>query len=538
MMGLGTTARGPAPSLRHLLAGIVAAPEDVAVSDVTLDSREVTPGALFLACRGHDHGPGPGSRHGVEFAAQAAERGARAVVYETPVAGETQALEAAARLVQRIRQRTGQDEDQFVVAVPDLRTHLGVIADRFFGQPSQSLQVVGVTGTNGKTTCAWLIAQALSLCGRPAAYIGTLGFGTAGALRPVTHTTSDVVSVHRQLASLRAAGAQAVAMEVSSHALDQGRVDEVRFDAAAFTNLTQDHLDYHGTLQAYGAAKARLFERATLHSRVINVDDAFGRELATAACGPGRLIVTRRLADAAIPGGAAGRGDAAHVTATQVRAVVDGFDLEVDSSWGRARLHLPLMGEFNVDNALTTMAVLLAAEVPLAQASAALGRCVAAPGRMQWVTASGAAAQATVIVDYAHTPDALAKALDAARAHCRGRLQVVFGCGGDRDTLKRPIMGAIAVAHADAVTLTDDNPRNEDPASIIRDILAGVTAGSHSVQVEHDRAVAIRDAIRAAAPQDVVLIAGKGHEDYQIYGTTRRAFSDEQVARGVLETRA
>ena len=225
------------------------------VTDVTLDSREVRPGRTVPRL------PRVTRQHGVEFAAQAAERGARAVLYETPAAGETRALEAAARLMQRVRQRAGQDEDQLVVAVPDLRAHLGLIADRFFGQPSQALQVIGVTGTNGKTTCAWLIAQALSLCGRPAAYIGTLGYGAAGALRPVAHTTSDVVSVHRQLANLRAAGARAVAMEVSSHALDQGRVDEVRFATAAFTNLTQDHLDYHGTLAAYGAAKARLFAR-------------------------------------------------------------------------------------------------------------------------------------------------------------------------------------------------------------------------------------------------------------------------------------
>ena len=524
----GTTIRGGTQVLRHLLAGIVDAPEDVAVSDVTLDSREVTPGALFLACRG--------SQHGVEFAAQASERGARAVVYETPVAGETRAQEAAGRLLQRIRQRAGQDNEQFVVAVPDLRSHLGVIADRFFGQPSQALHLVGVTGTNGKTTCAWLIAQALSLCGRPAAYIGTLGFGTTDALRPVLHTTSDVVSVHRQLAVLRAAGAQAVAMEVSSHALDQGRVDEVRFDAAAFTNLTQDHLDYHGTLQAYGTAKARLFERTTLHSRIINVDDAFGRELAAATGAPGRLVVTRRTSADAFRD--AGTDDAAHVTATQVRALGDGFDLTLESSWGQARLHVPLIGEFNVDNALTTMAVLLAADIPLAEAVAALGQCVAAPGRMQTITAAGSAAHATVIVDYAHSPDALAKALDAARAHSRGRVHVVFGCGGDRDALKRPIMGRIAMTRADAITVTDDNPRNEDPAAIVRDILTGITPGSASVRVEHDRATAIRDAIRAAAPHDVVLIAGKGHEDYQIHGATRRAFSDAQVARAVLEALA
>jgi UDP-N-acetylmuramoyl-L-alanyl-D-glutamate--2,6-diaminopimelate ligase len=513
-------------TLQQLLSGIVDAPADLMVSDVTLDSREVTPGALFLACRGHAQGSG---RHGVEYAAQAAERGARAVVYETPATGETRALEAAARLLQRIRQRAGQDEEQFVVAVPDLRQHLGVIADRFFGEPSQALHVVGVTGTNGKTTCAWLIAQALSLCGRPAAYIGTLGYGSAGALRPVTHTTADVVSVHRQLAAVRAGGAQAVAMEVSSHALDQGRVDEVRFAAAAFTNLTQDHLDYHGTLQAYAAAKARLFQRATLNARVLNIDDAFGRELAGASGAPGRLVVTGR---------ASAPTAAAHVMATEVRPLPDGFDLTLASSWGNGRLRVALLGAFNVDNVLTTLAVLLAAQVPLSEALAALGQCVAAPGRMQRVTGPATARHGSVIVDYAHTPDALQKALAAAREHCAGRLQLVFGCGGDRDRLKRPIMGRIAAAGADAVIVTDDNPRSEDPAAIVRDILSGITDETGRVRVEHDRAAAIRAAIAAATPRDLVLIAGKGHEEYQIYGTSRRLFSDQQVARSALEALA
>jgi UDP-N-acetylmuramoyl-L-alanyl-D-glutamate--2,6-diaminopimelate ligase len=525
-----STFRGGTRALRHLLSGIVDAPDDIMVTDVTLDSREVRPGALFLACRGRGHGNDQDSlRHGIEFAAQAAERGARAVIYETPDAGETRALAAAARLLQRVRQRAGQDEDQFVVAVPDLRVHLGSIADRFFGEPSQALHVVGVTGTNGKTTCAWLIAQALTLCGRPAAYIGTLGFGAIGALRPVTHTTSDVVSVHRQLALLRASGARAVAMEVSSHALDQGRVDEVRFEIAAFTNLTQDHLDYHGTLQAYGDAKARLFQRATLDARVINVDDAFGRELAGAAGAPGRLVVTGR---------ASAPGAAAHVMATQVQACADGFDLTLASSWGNARLRVALLGEFNVDNVLTALAVLLAAQVPLPEALAALGQCVAAPGRMQRVTGPASARHGAVIVDYAHTPDALEKALAAARRHCQGRMHVVFGCGGDRDRLKRPVMGRIAATCADLVTVTDDNPRSEDPAAIVRDILAGIPEPAANVRVEHDRAAAIRAAIVVAAPADVVLIAGKGHEDYQVYGTTRRLFSDEQVARSVLEALA
>ncbi len=527
MQTSGAATRG-VRNLQQLLSGIVAAPAGITVSDVTLDSRDVTPGALFLACRGHEKGTG---RHGVEFAAQASERGARAVIYETPRANETRALEAAARFLQRIRQRADQDEEQFVIAVPDLQAYLGTIADRFFGQPSRALQVVGVTGTNGKTTCAWLIAQALTLCGRPAAYIGTLGFGPTDALRPVAHTTSDVVSVHRQLAALRAAGAQAVAMEVSSHALDQRRVDEVRYGSAAFTNLTQEHLDYHGTLAAYGAAKARLFARATLEARIINIDDAFGRELAGIVGAPGRLVVTGR---------ASAPGAAAHVMATQVRAVTDGLDLTLDSSWGEARLQVALLGEFNVDNVLTTLAVLLAAQIPLAQALEALGRCVAAPGRMQRVAVAGAGAGAhgTVIVDYAHSPDALEKALSAARGHCRGQLHLVFGCGGDRDALKRPVMGRIAVAGADRVTVTDDNPRSEDPAAIVRDILAGATFAGRSRAGRTRSRGGHSWCDRAVGPWRSGADCRKGHEDYQLYGTVRRAFSDAQVARSALEARA
>ena len=481
-------------TLGNLLAGIVDAPHDITVSDVTLDSREVTPGALFLACRSAGRAPEQADRrlHGIEFAAQAAERGACAVVYETPAAGETRAQQAAARLLQRVRQRAGQDADQFVVAVPDLRRHLGLIADRFFGQPSQALHVMGVTGTNGKTTCAWLIAQALSLCGRPAAYIGTLGVGMPGALQPAAHTTADVISVHRQLAALRLAGARAVAMEVSSHALDQGRVDGVRFATAAFTNLTQDHLDYHGTLQAYGAAKARLFDRPTLDARIINVDDAFGRELAVEAAGCGRLVVTRRLAESDLRRDTATHGgDAAHVTAVHVQPLEDGLRSHAGFLGAMRGCACPCFGEFNVDNVLTTLAVLLTADVPLADAVAALGQCAAAPGRMQRIAPAGAAAHPTVIVDYAHTPDALAKALDAARVHCRGRLHVAFGCGGDRDALKWPVMGHIAATRADSVTVTDDNPRTEDAGRIVRDILGGVPAGCATVRVQHDRQRAV-----------------------------------------------
>jgi UDP-N-acetylmuramoyl-L-alanyl-D-glutamate--2,6-diaminopimelate ligase len=479
-----------------------AVPGDIVVNDLTLDSGSVTPGGLFLALKGRTH-------HGLKFAAQAVARGARAVLYEespdmvTPDFGP----------------------EVFVAAVPGLSQRASAIADRFFGAPSQALTVAGITGTNGKTTCAWLLAQALQYCGRPAAYMGTLGFGRPPAVTPTAHTTSDAVSVQRHLAALRSLGAECAAMEISSHALDQGRVAGVRFNTAAFTNLTRDHLDYHGTMEAYGAAKARLFAWPSLVNRVINVDDPFGARLASQST-PSRLIVTTQKGAAA--------QNAEYVRATRATPDTAGLVIGVESSWGPAELTVRLIGEFNVDNVLTVLAVLLAWDIPLPDAVRALEKCRAASGRMEMFGGRGLTPLA--IVDYAHTPDALSKALAAARLHCRGQLRVVFGCGGDRDAGKRPLMGRIAAELADELIVTDDNPRTEDPARIVADIVAGI-GGAAPVVVEHDRALAIRMALQRSVPDDVVLVAGKGHEDYQIYGTVRRPFVDQAIVTAALEGR-
>jgi len=497
-----TTARSR--PLAELTAGLLAAPAGLLVSDVTADSRAVTPGALFLACRGRTH-------HGVRFVSEALRRGARAVLYE-PDGADADGLPEPA-------------PGTFLAGLANLSEHAGVIADRFFGTPTAALTVAGITGTNGKTTCAWLLAQALEAAGKPAAYMGTLGFGRPPLLTPTVHTTPDAVSVQRQLAALRALGAECVSMEVSSHALDQGRVNGVRFNTAAFTNLTRDHLDYHGTMDVYGAAKARLFRFAGLAHRVINIDDLFGAALA-AEVSPAQLTVTTRAAQNAAPLGAA-----QFVRAVRVQPESTGLTIGVESSWGNAELAVRLMGEFNVDNSLTVLAVLLAWGVPLAGAARALARCRAASGRMEMFGGRGLTPLA--IVDYAHTPDALEKALHAARLHCRGQLRVVFGCGGDRDAGKRPLMGRIAAELADDLIVTDDNPRTEDPARIVADILAGV--GRHTpLVVEHDRALAIRLGLARSVPDDVVLIAGKGHEDYQILGTERRPFRDQAVVMDAL----
>lgn len=342
------------------------------------------------------------------------------------------------------------------------------------------------------------------------------------AVKPGTHTTPDSITVHRELAELQAAGVTHMGMEVSSHALDQQRVAGVRFDTAVFTNLTRDHLDYHGTFDAYGAAKARLFDWPGLKHAVINVDDAFGRELAVKYRGEGLIAYGRH--SSSLPS----RGR--YLFARNVSAGTHGIDIDIESSWGAATLHSRFVGAFNVDNALAVLGMLLGWDIPLDRAIGALEQCAAPPGRMETFTAPG---RPLAIVDYAHTPDALEKALIAARHHSAGRLLVVFGCGGDRDAGKRPLMGAIAERLADVVIVTDDNPRTEDGDAIVAGIVKGCAAPERLIIVR-DRATAIERAIRLADAADVVLIAGKGHEDYQIVGLEKRYFSDRDVVEAAL----
>jgi len=489
-------------ALTWLLDGIATLPaNDAQVDDLTLDSREVRTGSLFLALRGE-------RSHGLAFAAEAAARGASVVLWEP--AGDPGP--SAPQLDPRV----------FVAPVAGLKGLVGRIADRFFGWPSAHMRIIGITGTNGKTTCAYLLAQCLARLKCDAAYIGTLGWGRIGELHATTLTTPDVVSVHRQLAKLRALGVRDVAMEVSSHALDQGRVDGVRFHAAALTNLTRDHLDYHASMQAYGAAKARLFAFAELRQIIVNVGDAFGRELA--------LTLRGRASLTAVWVGEGGSGWIADrlLHAVLVELDVRGISLALDGTLGKMHVTTRLLGRFNAENALIVLGCLTALDVSLADAAAALADCTAPPGRMEVIEADGGG-RPLAVIDYAHTPDALAKALGALREHCRGALWCVFGCGGDRDPGKRPMMGAVADELADQIIVTDDNPRSEDPQSICRAIISGIKA--HGARVINDRGEAIATALGEAAPADVVLIAGKGHEDYQIYGDVRRRFSDRREAQ-------
>jgi UDP-N-acetylmuramoyl-L-alanyl-D-glutamate--2,6-diaminopimelate ligase len=508
-------------ALNQLLDGIAAVPaNEVRISDATLDSREVRDGSLFLALAG-------GREHGLKYAAEAAARGASAVLWEPHADAAPPAL----------------PEHVFAAPVPGLRFLAGRIADRLFGCPSSTLRIVGVTGTNGKTTTAYLLAQCLEKLGATAAYIGTIGVGRPAALDEPTHTTPDAISVHRILAQLRGAGVREVAMEVSSHALDQGRVVGVRFHTAAFTNLTRDHLDYHGSMERYGAAKRKLLVLPDLKHVVVNVGDAFGREFAAEYVGglhTGGARLTAVWVGDAPPGLYA---EQLHAAAVRVRA--QGISLDIDGSFGKIVMDTRLIGRFNAENAVVVLGSLAALGFDLREAAGALETCHAAPGRMEVVSSAvhtgavhsgavpaGARGQPTVVVDYAHTPDALRKALSAAREHCAGALWIVFGCGGDRDPGKRPQMGAIADELADQIIVTDDNPRSEDPQAITAAIVGGIQR--HKARVINDRGAAIATALRQAQGCDLVLIAGKGHESRQIYGNSSMAFSDRREALRVL----
>jgi UDP-N-acetylmuramoyl-L-alanyl-D-glutamate--2,6-diaminopimelate ligase len=404
-------------------------------------------------------------------------------------------------------------------AVRELRDRLGAIADRFYGAPSSRLTVAGVTGTNGKTTCAWLLASAVDRLARRGAYLGTLGAGFPPDVERGALTTPDVISLHRQLRALADAGATHVAMEVSSHALDQRRIEGVRMRVAAFCNLTRDHLDYHGTMERYAEAKARLFRLPGLEHAVINVGDPVGARFA-AALAPGV-----ELTAVAVGGEAPATARFVHVG--RVHAADGGLELDLRGHFGARRLRSRLIGGFNAENLAVTLGVLLAWQFDADAALAALATCTAPPGRMEAYRLPNGALG---VVDYAHTPDALAKALAAVRAHARGRVLVVFGCGGERDPGKRPLMGETAERLADRVIVTDDNPRGEDAEGIVAMILRGIRRPGQ-VLVERDRARAIDAALAEARAGDAVLVAGKGHEDCQIVGRERRPFSDRDRLR-------
>ena len=488
------------PKLSELLAGLadadISAGRDLIVSGLKIDSRRVTAGDLFIAL--------PGSRqNGNAYINEAISRGAAAVVYG-----------AETELPPR------QNSSVPLIKIANISKQAGVIASRFYAEPSKSLTVTGITGTNGKTTCCVLLAQAHNHLGGRSGIIGTIGAGLWGQLTATTHTTPDAVTLQRQIAILRDLGSDQLVMEVSSHGLQQGRVSGTDFNIAVFTNLSQDHLDYHGSMQSYGAAKAILFQQNELDLAVINLDDEFGNKLLSEAPGSAESVKARRVVSYGI--------DSGDVHARHISLHSEGIRLEVTSPWGGLLIDSKLLGRFNVYNLLACAAVLLASGHAADDVARALSDAESAAGRMECFRSG----HATVVIDFAHTPDALEQALIALREHIPGRrLICVFGCGGNRDQAKRPIMGRIAEQLADSVIITDDNPRHEDAAAIRSAILAGMQKPSTQIA---DRRKAIIAAWKSAQPGDIILVAGKGHESSQQVGDLKIPFSDREVVASLL----
>ncbi len=469
---------------------------DVCVSGLQLDSRKVVAGDLFIALSGT-------CREGHQFVTAAIGAGAIAVLVDASVAADVVDIAVPC------------------VAVAELKNKVGLIAERFYGFASQQMFVVGVTGTNGKTSCGHFIAQVLNSETAPAAVIGTLGNGLVGNLQLATHTTPDAISVHRLMREFVDVGAKYLVMEVSSHGLDQGRVAGVSFDLAVLTNLSRDHLDYHGDMAAYGRAKARLFEMPGLRYAVINVDDEFGCRLWLNLPATVETLVFTQ---------AGARIEENLVRGELISQGRDGFLLDVQTPFGDGRIHSELLGGFNASNLLAVLSTVLLSGMELNKALQKISQLNTIAGRVERF--GGVAEQPLVVVDYAHTPDALEQVLQSLRQHYLAQLWCVFGCGGERDRGKRSQMGSIATQYADHVVLTDDNPRNENPAAIIDDIISALQ--SDAIVVLRDRAEAIRYAVTRAAANDVVLIAGKGHENYQLLGEQKFPFSDARQVQQAL----
>lgn len=463
------------------------------ISGLHNNSQEIQPGFLFFAY--------PGAMvDGRFFIAQAIKAGAVAVVYE------------ADNWPKDCPKPQG-----CLIPLSGLVRHMPAIARRFYGEAAKKIKITGVTGTNGKTTIAWQLAQAHDLLSVSAAYIGTLGQGKADALKPLKNTTPDALCLQQLFYEYQKAGIRQVSMEVSSIALDAHRVDNIDFEQAIFTNLTLDHLDYHHSMDAYAAAKARLFACPSLKWAIINDDDAWAPFIKS-AIHTGCKALTY------------GVSDACDVRALRWEVTLRGTIIELSSPWGRHEVRIKALGFFNIYNALAVFTSLMVSGYEINDVIGVIARLKAAPGRMEVV-----AERPWVIVDYAHTPDALENVLLTLNNVKKGRILLVFGCGGDRDKTKRPIMGDIATRLADIAVITSDNPRTEDPLEIIKDIEQGTGAARMGMYSIVDRKEAIAKAIELAQEDDIILVAGKGHEDYQQIGHERLSFYDQAVIRELME---
>jgi len=496
--------------LSHLLAGYVEVEhaKDCEINALFIDSREAREGGLFLACAGTQG-------HGLDYLSEVFAAGVAAVAWE-PTDDYREPPE-----------RIDCSGDIPVIAVDNLTQQVGYIADRFYGHPSKELCVIGITGTDGKTSCSHFIAQALQVKNESVGVMGTLGYGLLGELSNATHTTPDAIRVHHLLNEMREQGVKTVVMEVSSHGLDQGRVNGVVFEVAVLTNVSRDHLDYHGSEAAYAKAKEQLFRMPGLRKAVVNKDDVCGR-LWAQSLEAGVQVITygeflpEDMTDSAL-------------LFSEVELSTTGMSYQVDGPWGSAQLNSQLFGRFNIYNLTAVLATLCVVGMDWDDACNSVASLKTVPGRMEFYRIENAATP-LVIIDFAHTPDALEHVLTALQAHGFGKIWCVFGCGGDRDKGKRALMGRAAKSLAAEVVLTDDNPRTESGTEIIEDILTGLADQEH-VHIERDRKTAIEWAIKHASPEDVVLVAGKGHEEYQLVGDQQLNFSDREVVQSFLRRR-
>lgn len=479
---------------------------DITITGLSLDSRSITNGELFIAIKGE-------SVNGIEFINNAIEQGAAAVVWES---------EETVDAIKVNWRKTSSNIEVPIIAVENLSQLIGELADSFYGKPSKNIYVCGITGTNGKTSCADFIAQTMSIDG-PCGLMGTLGSGLYPELKETGYTTPDAITCHKWLANIESNKAKFAVMEVSSHALTQGRINGIRFDSAVFTNLSRDHLDFHDDMESYADAKFKLFESKGLKNAVINADDEVGRNVADKL-------------DSDIHCIRYGLNEKFNPDVFGSNVVLDqhGLSMKVSTPWGKGQFNSPVIGNFNASNLLATLSVILLQGVKFDDAIKRLTMIKSVAGRMQRF---GYDNTPLVVVDFAHTPDALEQALTSLRQHTKNNLWCVFGCGGERDKGKRSLMGSVADKQADYIVLTNDNPRSENAEKIIQDIKAGIE-GVDNLIVEQDRHSAINFAITKAKVGDVILIAGKGHENYQLIGDTKFPFNDTEEVKQQLEALA
>lgn len=485
--------------LKNLLSDIikVSDKDNCTITGLAIDSRQVCVGDLFLAYCGENN-------DGRNYINNAVERGAAAILCDDP-------LPQQINLVKSVP----------ILSISKLREKVGLIAAKFYDYPSKKMMVIGVTGTNGKTSCTQFLAEILTAQQQLCGVIGTLGAGFFGKLSPLNNTTPDAVTLQRLLYEFYQQNAKAVAMEVSSHSLEQGRISGINFDAAIFTNLTREHLDYHGNMDNYGLAKKKLFLQPNLHYAIINADDEFGQSLIKELSGPVKVYAySTKNISTIVP----------TISATDIKLDINGVSAKVITPWGDGYLRSALLGHFNVSNLLAVLTVLGIYGIKLDVALKSFESIHAVPGRMQKF---GGGKKSLIVVDYAHSPDALEQTLLTMREHCHGALWCVFGCGGNRDKGKRAIMGQIAERYSDHIIITNDNPRTENPQKIIDDILQGLLC-PWAAEVEQDRRAAIAHAVDCAQPDDAILIAGKGHENYQIIGKEKIPFSDVEVVKSLV----